>query len=141
MSHSIQDQAKRLLQERLQKADRELDARQGDAWVEDGTFQIAQFPPAQGPAAIDAFLAHFFGQRLFTKLEHDITHVVELPDELAFQANATYTLRDGQVLTLPYSNFITYARVGEALKFKTYRVYIDASELMAKAAAASGGAA
>jgi len=73
-------------------------------------------------------------------LEHELTHVLEGPDDVSFQANAHYTLQNGERLTVPYANFITYAREAGTLKFKTYRVYINAEVVVKKAVENRGGA-
>ena len=139
-SVTIEDPEKAKLQALVQEGDRNLDAKQSDAWAADGSFQIGDFPAAVGRERIFEFLKGFFGQGLFTTLEHELTHVLEGPDEVSFQANAHYTLQNGERLTVPYANFITYAREAGALKFKTYRVYINAEVVVKKAMENRGGA-
>jgi hypothetical protein len=130
---TIKDAEKAKLQAFVQDGDRNLDPKQAVAWAKDGSFQIGEFPPANGPDQIFGFLKQFFDQALFTTLEHELTHVLELPDEVSFQANAHYTLHNGERLTVPYANFITYTREAGALKFKTYRVYINAEVVVKRA--------
>jgi hypothetical protein len=128
----IKDPERRKLVEAVQLADRTLDASQGDAWAQDGTFQIASNPEVKGREAIKAFLAGFFGMKLFTKIEHRMVDVVELRDKLIYNAVVTYTLPGGDTVVSSYVNWITFKREGKALKFETYRVFIDTTPLMAK---------
>jgi len=130
---TILDPEKSALQKLVQEGDRNLDPNQAVAWGSESTFQIGDLPPVHGTEAIRTFLDGFFKQGFFTKLEHEIDHVVELPDELSFEAKAIYTLTNGERLSLPYANFITYAREKGALRFKTYRVYIDVAPLLKRA--------
>jgi SnoaL-like domain len=129
---SIKDPERRALIERMQLADKNLDAQQGDAWATDGTFQIGANPPVTGPAAVKGFLGGFFGMKLFTKIEHRFVEVVEQRDKLIYNAIVTYTLPSGETLEIPYVNWITFKREGKQLKFASYRVFIDSSPLMAK---------
>jgi hypothetical protein len=130
---SFRDPEKARLQAYVQQGDRDLDPSQGDAWAAEGTFQIAEFPVVTGPSAIKSFLEFFFEQKMFKTLSHEIVNLVELPDEVSFQANAIYTLQNGETLRVPYANFITYTREGGALKFQSYRVYINTEPLMKRA--------
>ena len=131
--NTIHDTEKSKLQTFVQNGDRNLDPNQADAWASNGTFQIGDFPEVTGPTAIRAFLDGFFKQKMFKTLEHEIGHVLELPEEVSFQANAIYTLQNDERLIVPYANFITYAREAGKLKFKTYRVYINPEGLMKRA--------
>lgn len=133
MSRFIQDAEKAQLQRTVQEGDRTLDPSQSEAWAIDGTFQIGDFPPVVGPKAIAGFLAGFFTQGLFKTLEHELLHVLELPEEISFQANVIYTLPNNETLSVPYSNFIRYTRENGKLKFKTYRVYINTEGLVKRA--------
>jgi hypothetical protein len=130
---AIKDPERRKLVDLVQLGDRTLDPKQANAWAQDGTFQIGANPAVKGPAAIEGFLGGFFGMKLFTKLEHRMVEVVEQRDRLIYQAIAIYTFADGGTMELSYVNWITFKREGKQLKFATYRVFIDASPLMARA--------
>ena len=133
MTTDFDDAEKAALQAYVQRGDRDLDPSQADAWAADGTFQIADFPAVTGPQAIRGFLTSFFQQGLFKTLRHELVELLEQEDRAAFRAHAHFTLHDGEVLTIPYANFISYGRENGTLRFKTYRVYIDVAPLVRRA--------
>lgn len=123
------DQERAALQMAVQAADCALDPEQASNWAEGGSFRIGNLPEVKGRDAIRSFLRGFFGQGLFTELSHRVISLVETKDATVFQAVATYRLKDGKTVDIPYANWVTYTRENGALKFNTYRVYIDPAPL------------
>ncbi|MBL8716980.1 MAG: nuclear transport factor 2 family protein [Myxococcales bacterium] len=116
--------------ERSLAADANLDANIfAELCAEDAVFQIAALPEARGREVIRQFLAGFFAQKLFTKLEHRLLEVYDSPEVLLYRAEAIYSLADGSTVVSPYVNRVLYR--GEL--FGDYRVHIDPSPLFERA--------
>lgn len=127
MSPTIHDPVRRTLHERSLAYDAALDANGlAELWHPDGAVQIGAFPRVQGRTAVQGFFGQFFAMGLFTRLEHELASVWDLPDVLIYEATAIYTKPDGKVLRVPYTNVVRY-RDG---LFADYRVYIDTKPLL-----------
>jgi hypothetical protein len=134
MSTEFRDSEKAALQAYVQRGDRDLDPTQADAWAANGTFQIGDLPAVTGPDAIRGFLAGFFQQGMFKTVRHEIVDLLEQSERAAFRANAHFTLQNGESLSVPYATFLGYGRERGALKFDSYRVYIDFTPVARRAA-------
>jgi ketosteroid isomerase-like protein len=126
MTTAINNARKRELYEQSLVHDAHLNADGlAELWHPEGTFQIGAMPPVAGRESIRAFFKQFFSYGLFTKLEHEMRTVWELPDALVYEAVAIYTRPDGSTLRSPYVNVVRH-RDG---LFGDYRVYIDTKPL------------
>ena len=123
---TITDSHRRDLYTRSLAFDAALDADAlSELWHPEGSFQIGAMPRVAGRASVRAFFGQFFSSGLFTKIEHEMRHVWNLPDALIYEADVTYTRPDGSTLRVPYTNVVRY-RDG---LFSDYRVYIDTMPL------------
>lgn len=92
--------------------------------TEDASFRFGGAQPTTGKAAIEKQVAAFF--TTVRTLRHDIELAWEQPELLAYEARVTYTMPNGQTLSLPYANIL---RVRGAL-IEDYRIYIDPAPLI-----------
>lgn len=102
-----------------------------ELWHPEGSFRIGGMPTVTGRDAVRGFFGQFFATGLFTKIEHDMKQVWDLPDALIYEADVIYTRPDGSTLRVPYTNVVRY-RDG---LFSDYRVYVDTKPLTADGAA------
>ncbi len=125
-SRSVGDPARRALYDKSLVYDATLDADGlAELWHPQGTVQIGSNPAVTGRENIRGFFAGFFASGAFTKLEHEMIEVWDLPESLVYNATAIYTLTDGSQVRIPYVNVVKYR---EGLFFD-YRVFIDTSPL------------
>ena len=61
-------------------------------------------------------------------LRHDVHRVLTDRNTVIFEAEVTYELKRGQLLTLPYVDVLT---VGANNLISDYRIYIDLAPMMA----------
>ncbi len=90
-----------------------------------GTLRIGSQPALQGRAAIRPAIAGLFaGQR--KGIEHRLLRAWGSSGMLVYEAEATFHLRDGRDVRLPYVNVLQVPAKGLATD---YRIYIDLSPL------------
>jgi len=91
----------------------------------DASFAFANFPPAQGAAAISATLEGFFAQ--VRSLRHTVEDAWRVPGHVVCRGSVQYTRRDGGVVAMPFCNVLGMAEG----RVQDYRIYIDPAPLLA----------
>ncbi|MGC4118103.1 MAG: nuclear transport factor 2 family protein [Myxococcales bacterium] len=108
-----------------------IDARNGDAFASfitaNGRFKFGNAPAVVGQGEIAKAVDGFFS--LLSNLEHEVRDVWMAPKVMVIEGQATYTLKDGRVFTLPFCNVFDM----EGEKVADYRIYADTSPLFSKA--------
>lgn len=130
IDHVFQDPAHRALVGKVVAADRNLDATLfASLFTANGRFRIGGSPALEGPAAIRDGVEAFF-QMLDGGIEHRLEAAWTSKDALVWQAEVTWSLRDGRRISAPYVNTLRLA--GELVS--DYRVHVDTSVLAPGAA-------
>ena len=108
---------------------RAIDAKRTDQFLQflsdDATFRYANFPPAEGRAAIAEAVDQFFSS--IESSRHEIRMVLEQPHTAVCQGDVHYVRRDGRTLTLPFCNVFQLRDD----KIARYEIYIDPAPLFA----------
>lgn len=121
----FQDPTHRALVRKIVTADRNLDAALfASLFTADGRFRIGGGPALEGPAAIRGGVEAFF-QMLDGGIDHRLEAAWTSEDALVWQAEVTWSLRDGRRISAPYVNILRFA--GELVS--DYRVHVDTSVL------------
>lgn len=105
-------------------ADAALDAdRFVSALTPHASFRLGGNPVVVGRDAIRDMVARMF--TAFQSVRHRLVDVFEQPGTLIYEAEVTYTFKDGRVLMAPYVNVLRFD--GELVS--DYRIYLDLSVL------------
>jgi ketosteroid isomerase-like protein len=110
--------------QRIYAADEALDV---DAFVAllapDVQFRLGSNPPVKGRETVRQVIANFFAT--IQKLKHHLIEVWEHGNTIVFQAEVTYTRKDGSQVTLPYIDVLEL----DGSQIKDYKIYIDLAPL------------
>ena len=87
--------------------------------------RIGSQPELSGQSAIGGAIADLFGA-MRSGIRHDIARVWGNGEALVYQAQATFLLRDGRDVTLPYVNVLD---IGPDRRILRYAIAIDLSPL------------
>lgn len=105
----------------------DVDAQDADAFADrfapDATLRFANADPARGPEEVRRVIGAFFED--LAGLEHRPRSVLERDGAVVFEAHVTYTLPDGDEVTVPATTVIE--RPGEAIE--AMRIYVDLAPL------------
>ena len=88
-------------------------------FTDDATFTLGNNPPMTGPAQVEAGLAGFFST--ISGMSHSFTHQYTSGDTEVMEADVTYTLPTGRVVTVPGAAVVQ--RDGD--RIVAMRSYID----------------
>lgn len=95
--------------------------------TEDARFRFGNVPEAVGKPAIKEAVAGFFST--IKGISHRHLNIWEVPNNVIYQGEVTYTRHDGSTLTLPFVN--VFGMNGDLIK--DYLIYIDINPLYASA--------
>jgi limonene-1,2-epoxide hydrolase len=106
---------------------RAIDARDAARFAQfiapDGVFVFSNQPPVTGRAAIEQYVAGFFGA--LKGLNHSVDTVFRDGDTVGMTGTVTYTRLDGSTLAVPFCN--VFRMKGELIA--RYQIFIDNSKL------------
>jgi len=112
----------------IQRADANLDVESFLALLEpDAVLRIGAQPEQVGQTAIRATIAGLFAA-MRSGVRHEIARVWGNAESLVYQAEATFLLKDGRDLKLPYVNVLD---IGSGGLVSRYHIAIDLSPMRA----------
>lgn len=88
--------------------------------------RLGSQPPLEGTESVRLAIAGLFSQ--LTGIRHRLLDLSVQGTTITFEAEITYTVKDGRTVTLPYVDVL---RVGGDGLITDYRIYIDLAPLFA----------
>ena len=104
-----------------------VDGRDADAFAsflaDDVRFRFGNAPVVEGRQTVRDVVAGFFGS--IEAVCHEVVETLHAGDTVVSRGQATYTRKDGSVLSVPFANVFKLA----GGKIREYLIYVDASAL------------
>ena len=90
------------------------------------SLRLGSGAPLVGLDAVRGAIAALFSQ--LAGIQHRLIALTSQDDTITFEAEVTYTVKDGRTVTVPYADAL---RVGPNALVRDYRIYIDLAPLYA----------